>query len=247
MMDTVYDAQIHHPFTCIVTGPSGCGKSTFVRDLMRKQNDVIDTEFDYVTIVLGTDASVNPILFSLKGHLNCPVRVVELNKKYPTQKDLKEKFSSDLKDHLEVNSEDGENKGCVIFDDVMSELSECGLLVDLFTKFSSHYGISVIYITQNLFFKSGGKRSGDNVTLYRNTHVLVVFKNPMDNIVLKTLAHRLQPPSSPPLLPMLAHILEHHRYLVVYGKLDRPPELRFTTDIFSTDPVPHQTVYQLLS
>ena len=245
-MAEVYDAQIHHPFTSIVSGPSGCGKSTFVAKLMRRQNDIIDTEFDYVTIVIGTDASVNPILSNLKHQLKCKVRLVELKKKYQTLKQLNEKFPADLKEHLEVNSKEGKKKGCIIFDDVMTELSECGLLVDLFTKYSSHYGISVIFITQNLFFKSSGKHAGDHVTLYRNTHVLVVFQTPMDNIVLNTLAHRLQTAGSARLLPMLAYILEHHRYVVVFGKLGRPSEIRFMTDIFATDPVPHQKVFQLV-
>ena len=244
-MSSVYDAQIHHPFTSIVTGQSGCGKSTFVRDLMRRQNDIIDVKFDYVTIVLGTDASVNPILANLRGELSAKIRVIELKKKYPTAKDLKEKLHTDLIRHLEENSQGGKKKGCIIFDDVMSELSESGLLVDLFTKYSSHYGISVVYITQNLFHKAGGKHASEHVTLYRNTHILVVFRNPMDNIVLHTLAHRLQTAGTAPLLPMLAHILEHHRYVVIFGKLERPSELRYMTDIFSTDPVPNQKVYQL--
>ena len=212
---------------------------------MRRQNDIIDSEFDYVTIILGTDPSVNPTLANLKHELSGKIRVIELKKRYPTAKDLKEKLHRDLIKHLEVNSQGGKKKGCIIFDDVMTELSESGLLVDLFTKYSSHYGISVIYITQNLFHKAGGKHASEHVTLYRNTHILVVFRNPMDNVVLHTLAHRLQPAGSARLLPMLAYILEHHRYVVVFGKLERPSELRYMTDIFSTDPVPHQKVYQL--
>lgn len=246
-MDRIHDAQIHHPFTSIVSGPSGSGKSTFVANLMRRQNDIIDSQFDYITIVLGTDASVNPTLNNLKQELKCKVRVLELRKRYPSYKELREKFPSDLKDHLEVNSQEGKKKGCIIFDDVMTELSECGLMVDLFTKYSSHYGISVIFITQNLFFNSGGKHAGDHITLYRNTHILVIFKNPMDNMVLHTLAHRLQTAGSARLLPMFAHILEHNRYLVVFGGLSRPSELRFLGEIFDTDPVPHQKVYQLVN
>ena len=82
-------------------------------------------------------------------------------------------------------------KGCVIFDDLMSELSECGLLVDLFTKFSSHYSLTIIHITQNVFFKSAGKHGTDNVTIFRNTQVLVLFQTPMDMSMLMMIAKQI--------------------------------------------------------
>ena len=52
MSSEVLDARFRHPFTCVVSGPSQSGKSTFVRNLLLKQNDIIDTEFDYVFIFL---------------------------------------------------------------------------------------------------------------------------------------------------------------------------------------------------
>ena len=48
-------------------------------------------------------------------------------------------------------------KGCLIFDDLMEELSECGVLTKLFTKFSTHYGVSIINIKQNLFHPGNGQ------------------------------------------------------------------------------------------
>ena len=56
-------------------------------------------------------------------------------------------------------------KGCVIFDDPMSELSECGLPLDLFSKYSSHCDLTTIHITQNIVFKVGGKHGLDHVTI----------------------------------------------------------------------------------
>ena len=57
--ETVVDAQMHHPFRCLLAGPSQPGKSTFVHNLLLQQNDIIDICFDYVTIVLGTEANKN--------------------------------------------------------------------------------------------------------------------------------------------------------------------------------------------
>ena len=122
----VYDGQIHHPFRCLVAGPSQSGKSTFVHNLLMHQDDIIDVTFDYVIIVLGTDADKNEILGSLPQQIsNGIVQVIELKKKYQTNDEMKRDFSWDLEKHLGALSQGGK-KGCIIFDDLMSELSECG-------------------------------------------------------------------------------------------------------------------------
>ena len=79
--ETVVDTQMHHPFRCLVAGPSQSGKSTFVRNLLLHQNDIIDIHFDYVMIVLGTEANKNEILSSLKDKLRPGVmEIIELKK-----------------------------------------------------------------------------------------------------------------------------------------------------------------------
>ena len=95
--ETVVDTQMHHPFRCLVAGSSQSGKSTFVRNLLLRQNDIIDIRFDYVTIVLGTDANKNEILSSLKDELRPGVvEIIELKKLYKTAELMKENFSSEL-------------------------------------------------------------------------------------------------------------------------------------------------------
>ena len=66
--ETVVDTQMHHPFRCLVAGPSQSGKSTFVHNLLLQQNDIIDICFDYVMIVLGTEANRNEILSRCCGN-----------------------------------------------------------------------------------------------------------------------------------------------------------------------------------
>ena len=154
--ETVVDAQMHHPFRCLVAGPSQSGKSTFVR------NDIIDICFDYVTIVLGTEANKNEILSSLKDKLRPGVvEIIQLKKLYETTELMKKNFSSKFENFVK-NKANRKKKGCVIFDDLMSELSECGLLLDLFSKYSSDYDLTTIHIMQNVFFKAGGKHSSCN-------------------------------------------------------------------------------------
>ena len=47
------------------------------------------------------------------------------------------------------------------------------------------------------------------------------------------------------LVDMLHHVLDHHRYTVIMGDLKTSPKLKYHTDIFATDPIPHQTIYHL--
>ena len=65
VMVEVYDDRLKHPFTYVVAGPSGSEKSTFVRNLLLKQDHLIDTSFDYVFIFLGTDTSENNTISTL--------------------------------------------------------------------------------------------------------------------------------------------------------------------------------------
>ena len=146
VMVEVYDARFKHPFTCVVVVPSGSGKSTFVRNLLLKQGRLIDITFDYVIIFLGTDMSENNTISTLGRVLPQRVYLVKVKNVYPTREELQKNFPMDLKNMLKERS-DKKLKGCLIFNDLMEELSECSVLTKLFTKFSTHYGVSIINIT----------------------------------------------------------------------------------------------------
>ena len=99
--ETVVDAQMHHPFRCLVAGPSQSGKSTFVLNILLWQNDIIDICFDYVVIILGTEANKNEILSSLKDELKPGVvEIIELKKLYETTELMKKNFSSDFENFV---------------------------------------------------------------------------------------------------------------------------------------------------
>src|SRR5215470_19380168 len=59
----------------------------------------------------------------------------------------------------------------LIIDDLMNEIDQ--RVVDLFTKHSHHIGVSVIFLTQNFFYKTMR-------TITLNCHYLVMFKSPRD-------------------------------------------------------------------
>jgi len=252
--DEVYDGTIHTPFTSLVVGPSGSGKSTFVGRLIRNQEHLLDKTFDYLYIFLGTPPEENSVYLELEraakeDRLPHAVKIFDVRdiylggtEKHDADAKLKDtNFPSDVLSLVKKHSLAGHN-GCLIFDDLMGELSDCDLLVPLFTKISSHHSVSVIYTTQNLFHK--GSRSTDNVTVFRNTNVLVLFKTPMDHTVFTFAAQKLHEGegTSQKLANVLKSVAKEYRYVVVVGGFNTPDSLRFRTNIFSKVPVRNQKI-----
>ena len=125
-------------------------------------------------------------------------------------------------------------KRCLIFDDLMEELYQCGILSKLFTKYSTHYDVSIINITQNLFHQS--VRKSEHTTVYHNTCIMVIFNNPIDNSVLIVVAKRLRLLGSSSLIKMLNYIVQNYRYVVINANLEGVSQLKFMTDIFAMKP-----------
>ena len=93
-------------------------------------------------------------------------------------------FIEGLPKAQDYSGDNAKNK-LVIIDDLMREASN-GAILDLFTKHSHHKNISIIYITQNLFYK--GQR---DISL--NAGYLVIFKNPRDRSQIQYLARQVYP------------------------------------------------------
>lgn len=229
-----------HPFTCVVAGPTGCGKSTFVRNLILNRKYLVDKEWDYICIFLGTSIEENPVLASVKSL--CPdiyVDIIDTKKMFPDVKTFSEVFPSQVQKLITTNSH---RRGCIIFDDLMKELAACDMLVNLFCKYSSHCNLSPIYITQNPFIR--GKNSSDNTTVFRNTHVFVLFDSPMDKTLVRNIAYKIDDPKSG-ILSLFKHVLKQYRYIVIRGDLNVNPRLKFSSDIFNQSPCPNAIVFEL--
>ena len=163
------------------------------------------------------------------------IHIMELNKLYPMRRDIVEEFLKQL-NKLLININAMGHKECIIFDDLMKELGEMGILLDLFTKMSSHYSLSVFHITQNLFHKGVGKHSSDHVEIYRNSKITILFHNTLDNNLLWMVANRLVRKGSRKLCSMLEHITEKHRYVVIHRVKEWPKKLCFMMDLFGATP-----------
>ena len=229
-----FDARFKHPFTAIVNGPSGAGKTTFVQQLLMDKH-IIDCKFDKIYIFIGTPIEQNKIFLSMMEKMPQVVEVVNLKEFYPNLK--KSKFTEEMTGVLDHNNSQGLNT-CVVFDDLMSEMSELSLLGDLFSRLSTHTNTSVINLTQNLFHRGVGS---NNVTVFRNAKLLILFKNKSDKTIFRNLAMKQSSPRFP--VPNLVRFFEDvtnkYRYVSCHFNFDCPEELTYRTDLFATEPFRH--------
>lgn len=188
-----------HPFTAILAGPTSCGKSTFIKKILDNINVMVDIRFYEVIYCLPEDQPIDKYFIKFRVVRGTPDSIM----------------FNDLKPRL------------VILDDLMRETNSD--IVDLFTKGSHHFNVSIMYVTQNIFNQGKGRR-----TISLNAHYIVAFKNPRDRVQIQTLSRQVCPENS-------KYIQEAYKdatdegYLVFDLKQSTPDSYRYRTNFFPTN------------
>ena len=131
---------------------------------------------------------------------------------------------------------DGHDNSLVVLDDLMAQCSNDQRVSDLFTRGSHHRGISVLYLTQNLF--PPGKLSR---TISLNSHYMVIFRNPRDSLGITTLAKQMFPKHGNYLLESFHDATSKpYGYLMIDCHQLTPENMRLRTNIL---PGERQIVY----
>jgi hypothetical protein len=150
-----------HPFTSIISGPTGCGKTQFTIKLVKLAKTIISPTPERIVWCYGVYQNVFDGLEGVEFHEGIP----------------------------EISMFDGTLRTLLILDDLMIETDN--RVTKIFTKISHHMNVSVLYLSQNLFF--GGKQ---NRTISLNAHYLVLFKNPRDTTQISSLGKQMYPGNS---------------------------------------------------
>jgi hypothetical protein len=191
------DVRFKHPFTCMVCGPTGSGKSVFIFKLINEVDEQI----------------VPP-----------PQKIVYCYGEY--QPMFAEYPRVTFREGLPENTEfDGKLRTLLILDDLMTE---AGIEVsNIFTKISHHRNISVIFLTQNLFYKS-------QRTMNLNSQYLILFKNPRDVQQIATLGRQMYPGKGKFLVEAFKMASEKpYGYLLIDLRADTLEKYRLRTNIFA--------------
>jgi hypothetical protein len=122
----------------------------------------------------------------------------------------------------------GQKHTLLIIDDLMSEAGSNDTVCNIFTKFSHHRNISVIFLTQNLFYKNKYSR-----TMSLNAQYIVIFKNPRDTLQITTLARQMHPGNGKFLVEAFRDATQRsYGYLLIDLKPETDEKIRIRTNIF---------------
>jgi hypothetical protein len=198
------DPRWRHPLTSIVSGPTGSGKTVFTFRFISEAVKMISPPPEKIIYCFS---EYQPVLDNYPDVI----------------------FNEGLPD---INQFDGKERTLLILDDLMSETNDS--VSNIFTKVSHHRNVSVLYLTQNLFYKSKQSR-----TMSLNAHYIVLFKNPRDALQVATLARQMYPGNSKFLIEAFKNATEKpFGYLLLDLKPDTDEKYRIRTNIF-----PDETQY----
>ena len=192
------DPAWKHPFTAIVAGPTGCGKTIF-------------------TLKLTSEAA--------KMITPAPQRVIWC---YGTYQDIFDNYPNIefIEGLPDLQLFDGITRTLLVIDDLMTETDDS--VVKIFTKISHHKSVSILYLTQNLFYKSKQNR-----TISLNTHYMVLFKNVRDATQVTNLAKQMYPGKFKFMVEAFRDATSMpYGYLIVDMKPDLDDRFRLRTHIF---------------
>jgi hypothetical protein len=183
-----------------------CGKTTFVFRLIRQRALMIDDPPVQIIYALPANQEIH-VPDDIKNDKD-----VVFFKGIPNFEDF-----NDKKPRL------------VVIDD---QIQDCGdQVVTLFTRGSHHFNVSVILLTQNIFFSSPGFR-----TMSINSHYLVLFKSPRTQDQVACLGRQICPDNIKFFQESYVDSCrEPHSYMLLDMTQSTDEDLRFRSKIFADD------------
>ena len=119
----------------------------------------------------------------------------------------------------------------MVIDDLMKEVSESTTTTDIFTKYSHHRNMTVIFIVQKLYSDSKNAR-----IISGNAQIIVLFKNPRDSRAITVLGSQMFPGRKGFLTSAFADATkEPYSYLVVNAHQATKEDLRVVGNLFDAE------------
>lgn len=204
-----------HPFKAVISGPSGSGKSHIAFNIIRYRRQMIKSERDL------------EVLFCLpENH--------QITFPDDIKRDRNVKLVSGFPNFQEIF-----NPSLIIIDDFMSQLNND--IVELFTRFSSHRGLSVALLVQNFFY--GGSKNVMRTISLNATH-LFICKSSRDKRQVMSIASQISPHNTNFILQAYKDACkEPYSYLLIDVSPQQEEIMRVRAKIFPNEKKPNNVIY----
>ena len=197
------------PTTIGVFGPTQAGKSTFIRQLLKEAAVMFTKPPEWILYCYGVAPEGSEELAN-------SIPILTLHEGLPTEELLDEKT-------LE------RKHGIIVLDDLISAVMSSPKTEALFIVGSHHKNLTVILVSQNLYYQGKVGR-----TINLNMHYLVLFRNLRDKAQIRCLAQQAYPGQVKDFMEVYNDV---HKTPFSYLILDFHPhtddEYRMRTHIFS--------------
>ena len=195
------DSRHAHPLTCIVSGSTGSGKSVFTLKLIENAREIISPPPERSLICYGAYQTIFDNYLEVDFHDGLP----------------------------DLSSFDGKKRTLLVMDDLMTSTDD--EVVDIFTKISHHRNISVVYLTQNLFYKNKQTRA-----LSLNSHYIALFRNARDVTQVANLARQMYSGKSAFMIEAFKNATSApYGYLLIDLKQETDDKFRLRTGMYPGD------------
>lgn len=212
------DLSFMNGATFQIVGPSGCGKTYFTVQLLMNADGIFREPMNQIYWLYGSEDGETPAIMDEMSKIGRKIN-------------FQQGFEPGWKEKLTHGD-------AIVIDDLYAEANKEKDFNNLFTKIARHRGVTVIFITQNLFQQGGGHR-----TRNLNVHYLVLFKNPRDSTAIDFVARQAFHKNSRFLIDVYEDATRNcpYGYIFVDFTQQCPEDYRVRTDIFNPDGM---TVYK---
>jgi GTPase SAR1 family protein len=201
-----FDGCLPPVFRMLVAGASSSGKSTLIRKILLDENGLLTKQFERVVYLRGVPTWGEEILRNKFGEAFTVFDFIPRDRV------------------LLPLCQTGQHTVLVI-EDLDDQACSSALISQIFTRYSHHYGFSVILSTQNIF-RPGKER----LTLTRNATHIVLFQNNLDHSVVRSLAYKIHPKDPQSVVELFEKVVEEpYAYLSFWSEC--APELKFRSHV----------------
>ena len=205
MEDLLDYPKFQHPSSICICGPTMAGKTTLLYNLLKSADKMFSVPPNKIMYCYG---SWQPLFDEMRE----TIPNIKFIQGLPTKEQIGQSF---------------QGVRLVILDDLMGQMSKDDTMEKVFTQAVHHLGLTLIYVLQNLFFKN-------TRTARINSHYIILFKNPADNLTPQILAKQICPDNKKFFLESLKDAFsQSHGYSYILLDLHQstPDFLRLRTKI----------------